>query len=162
MAPYRHLPGHCILSLQSAINSPQRRTTKGALIVKTGLTASINWSVLFMGIVAALLVGFVPTGRKFPFITTDRAALITLLFIGMAICTVGIGRVAELNAWAHPLAILAYIVGAAILVIGVAAVLGRPVPFIGSYQQAIIVVSVMMVAKIVLTAIHGFTASGGQ
>ncbi len=67
-------------------------------------TGGGNLIVIILGIVAALLVFAVLTGRKVPLLSSDRAVLLALVVIGMAICSQGgIGRVAASRAWLHPL-----------------------------------------------------------
>jgi hypothetical protein len=109
-----------------------------------------------LGVMAALLVLATLTGRKVPFVSSDRAALIVLVVLGMAMCARGIGRVAAVGEWAHPLSILGYLVGALILVIAVASLAGKPLPLISSIQQAILAVALLSAAKLVLSALHRF------
>ena len=57
-------------------------------------TGGTNVSVIALGVLAALLIFMVLTGRKVPFLASDRAALLVLVVIGMLICSqAGIGRV---------------------------------------------------------------------
>ncbi len=57
-------------------------------------TGGVNLAVIFLGILAVLLVFAVLTGRKVPLLSSDRAALLGLVVIGMVICSrAGIGRV---------------------------------------------------------------------
>lgn len=110
---------------------------------------------LGLGILAGLLVFAVLTGIKIPVITGERAALIAFIVIGMAICTrSGIGRVAATGQWAHPLAIIAYLIGAAILIIGIGMALGVRLPFIANSRQALIAISALAATKVVLGMIH--------
>jgi hypothetical protein len=109
-----------------------------------------------LGVLAALLVLATLTGRRIPFVSSDRAALIVLVVLGMAMCARGIGRVAAVGEWAHPLSILGYLVGALILVIAVASLAGKPLPLISSIQQAILAVGLLSAAKLVLSALHRF------
>jgi hypothetical protein len=109
-----------------------------------------------LGVLAALLVLATLTGRRIPFVSSDRAALIVLVVLGMAMCARGIGRVAAVGEWAHPLSILGYLVGALILVIAVASLAGKPLPLISSIQQAILAVALLSAAKLVLSALHRF------
>ncbi len=108
-----------------------------------------------LGIVAVALIFLVLTGRKVPLLTSDRASLIALVVIGMAICgNAGIGRVAATNAWLHPLTIVGYLLGVAIIAIGVAALIGKNIPPLASYYQSFIAVSIISLVKLVLTTIH--------
>lgn len=113
-----------------------------------------SMTTILLGILAAGLVFAVLTGRKVPLIASERAALIVLVVIGMAMCTSGIGRVAAAGAWTHPLSITGYLLGALILVVAGAAILGRPLPMVPGVHQAIIAVSALGVAKLVVSALH--------
>jgi hypothetical protein len=118
-------------------------------------TNGANPTVILLGILAALLVLAVLTGRKVPVLSSDRAALLGLVVIGMAICSqAGIGKVAASGAWLHPFSILGYLLGAAIIVIGIAALFGKNIPPLTSYHQSFIAVTVIAVVKLVLTTIH--------
>jgi hypothetical protein len=109
-----------------------------------------------LGVMAALLVLATLTGRKIPLISSERAALIVLVVIGMAMCARGIGRVAALGEWAHPLSILGYLIGALILVIAIALLAGKPLPWISTIRQAMLAVALLSAAKLVLSALHRF------
>ena len=118
-------------------------------------TSGTNLVVIVLGILAALLVFAVLTERKVPLLTTDRAALLALVVIGMIMCTQGgISRVAATGAWLHPFTILGYLLGAAILVIGIAALLGKNIPPLTSYYQSFVVVAVIAAVKVLLTTVH--------
>lgn len=104
---------------------------------------------------AAFLVFAVLTGRTIPLIMSDRAALLALLVIGMIMCTQGgISRVAASGAWFHPFTIIGYLLGAGIIVIGIAALLGKNIPPLTNYYQSFVVVAVIAAVKVVLTTIH--------
>lgn len=118
-------------------------------------TTGSNVVVIALGIVAALLVLLVLTGRKVPLLASDRAVLLALVLIGMFICSrAGIGRVAASGEWWHPLSILGYLLGAAIIAIGIAALFGRNIPPFTSYYQSFLGVTGIAVVKLVLTTIH--------
>jgi hypothetical protein len=118
-------------------------------------TGGTNVSVIALGILAALLIFMVLTGRKVPFLASDRAALLVLVVIGMLICSqAGIGRVSASGAWWHPFSIIGYLLGAAIVVIGIVALFGRNIPPLTSYYQSFTAVTVIAAAKLVLTTIH--------
>jgi hypothetical protein len=114
-----------------------------------------NLVVIALGILAALLVFTVLTGRKVPLLSTDRAALLALVVIGMIMCTQGgIGRVTASHAWLHPFSILGYLLGAAIILIGLAALFGKNIPPLISYHQSFTAVALIAAVKLVLTTIH--------
>ncbi len=114
-----------------------------------------NLLVIVLGILAAMLIFAVLTGRKVPLLSTDRAALLALVVVGMVMCTQGgISRVAASGAWLHPFSILAYLLGAAIVLIGVAALFGKNIPPLTSFHQSFTAVAVIAAVKLVLTMIH--------
>jgi hypothetical protein len=118
-------------------------------------TGGSNLAVIALGILAALLVFAVLTGRKVPLLSTDRAALLALVVIGMIICTQGgIGQVSANGAWLHPLSILGYLLGATIILIGIAALFGKNIPPLTSFYQSFTAVAVIAAVKLVLTTIH--------
>lgn len=118
-------------------------------------TGGTNLAVIALGILAALLVFAVLTGRKVPLLSSDRAALLALVVIGMILCTQGgIGRVAASGQWLHPFSIPGYLLGAAIILIGIAALFGKNIPPLTSYYQSFTAVAVIAAAKLVLTTIH--------
>lgn len=118
-------------------------------------TSGTNLAVIAPGILAALLVFAVFTGRKVPLLSSDRAALLALVVIGMLMCTQGgIGRVAASGAWLHPVAIIGYFLGAAIILIGIAALFGKQIPPLTSYYESFTAVAVIAAIKVVLTTIH--------
>lgn len=114
-----------------------------------------NVFVIALGILAALIVFLALTGRKVPLLSSERAVLLGLVVIGGLMCAPeGIGRVAASGAWWHPLSIVGYVLGAVVVLIGLAALFGRQVPPLTSYHQSIMAVAAIGVLKVVLTAIH--------
>ena len=85
---------------------------------------------------------------------STKMALIIVTFIGMAVCSVGIGQVAARGAWLHPMSILAYLFGALILGIVGAVLFDVRLPWIDSTRVAIIAVIMIAVVKVVLTQLH--------
>lgn len=118
-------------------------------------TGGSNLAVIALGILAASLVFAVLTGIKVPLLSSDRAALLALVVIGMSICArAGIGKVAARGEWLHPFSIVGYILGAAIIVIAVVALFGKNIPPLTSYHQSFTVVAVIALIKMVLAGIH--------
>src|SRR5574342_598797 len=118
-------------------------------------TGGTNLAVIALGILATVLVFLVLTGRKVPLLSSDRSALLAFVVIGMLICSnAGIGRVATSGAWWHPFSIIGYLLGAAIIAIGIAALFGKNIPPLTSYNQSFTAVAVIAAIKLVLTTIH--------
>jgi uncharacterized membrane protein len=133
-----------------SINNEEIHRMKTNAISSTGSSTT----TILLGILAAALVFAVLTGRKVPLISGERAALIVLVVIGMAMCANGIGRVAAAGAWAHPFSIVGYLLGALILVVAGAAILSRSLPLVPGVHQAIIAVSALGVLKLVVSILH--------
>lgn len=87
-------------------------------------------------------------------IFSEKTMLIVITLIGMAMCTMGIGAVAARGEWLNPMAIVAYIVGALILVIVGAALFNIPLPFVDSTRAALVAVVLLGVIKVVVTQLH--------
>lgn len=105
---------------------------------------------LALGLVCAGIVYTTLTGKTLPLISGPRAALIAILVIGMAACMGGIGQVGASGRWASPLAIVGHLLGAAILVVIVAALAGWKLPGINSQNQSVIAVAGIMAVKFIL------------
>jgi hypothetical protein len=124
-------------------------------------SSPLNPTILLLGLMAAGVVLVAVTGKKVPLLSNSRVDLAILLVLGMAMCAQGgIGRVAALNAWSHPLSILGYILGIAILLTAVAVFIGLKLPFIQSDQAGLLIVAGLMVAKVLNSVIHSLLVSG--
>ncbi len=111
--------------------------------------------VIVLSVFLAFLVFMALTGRKVPLLSSDRAVLVAIVVTGMFICSrVGIGRVAAAGAWSHPLSIVGYLLGAVILLIGFAGLIGKNIPPLTSYTQSIAAVAGIAVLKVILSTIH--------
>jgi len=115
----------------------------------------LNPPALLAGIAAALVVTAVVTETRLPLISDVRSGLLVFIVLGMAMCALGgIGRVGDLGQWAHPLAMLGYVLGAVILVVAGSAWFGFRLPYVHSEMQAFVVVVVLTLSKIALTLVH--------
>jgi hypothetical protein len=118
-------------------------------------TSALNPSVLILTALAAAVVFIALRGSSLPLLSNLKVNLAILLVLGMAICAQGgIGRVAAAGQWAHPLAILAYLLGAAILVLAAAVFFDIKLPLVTSQQQAFVIVVMLMGAKVVDSVSH--------
>ncbi len=125
--------------------------------MKTNATSAggTNVIVIVLGILVAFLIFMALTGRKVPILSSERAILLAVVVIGMFICSqVGIGRVSAIGAWSHPLSIVGYVLGAIIVLIGIAALFGRNIPPLTSYYQSIAAVAVIAVLKVIMSTVH--------
>ena len=126
----------------------------------TSLSSPIGLNVILLALLIAAIVFISVTGKKVPVLSNTRVTMGTVLVLGMAMCTGGIGRVAAVQQWTHPLAILGYLLGALILVIGLGIIFGWKLPFIQSDAQALLIVTILIGAKVVNALVHSFFSSG--
>lgn len=118
-------------------------------------TLGNNIVVLILGILALVLVYAVVTGSNItmPVISTDRAALIALLVVGVAMCAVGgIGPSISQYGWSHPVTIIGSIVGLLTLVVVLAVLLGLQLPIITSERAAFLLVTGVIIGKLLFNA----------
>lgn len=126
----------------------------------TSVASPVGLNMILLALLIAAIAFIAVTGKKVPILSNTRVAMVSVLVLGMAMCTSGIGRVAALQQWTHPLAILGYLLGALILVIGLSTIFSWKLPFIQSDAQAILVVVILMGLKVVNTLVHSLFASG--
>lgn len=126
----------------------------------TSLPSPIGLNVILLALLIAAIIFISVTGKKVSVLSNPRVAMGVVLVLGMAMCTSGIGRVATIQQWTHPLAILGYLLGALILVIGLGTIFGWKLPFIQSDSQAMLIVAALIGAKVVNTLAHSFFTSG--
>ena len=125
----------------------------------SSLPTPIGLNVILLALLIAAIVFIAVTGKKVPVLSNTRIAMGIVLVLGMAMCTSGIGRVAALQQWIHPLTILGYLLGALILIIGLGIIFGWKVPYIQSDAQAILIVAALIGVKILNTLVHSFFTS---
>ena len=126
----------------------------------TSVASPVGLNMILLALLIAAIAFIAVTGKKVPILSNTRVAMVSALVLGMAMCTSGIGRVAALQQWTHPLAILGYLLGALILVIGLSTIFSWKLPFIQSDVQAILVVVILMGLKVANTLIHSLFTSG--
>jgi hypothetical protein len=124
--------------MNPSLNAPHTSSLPGTLL-----------TILVVGVAVAVIAGV-----KLPLLTTYKAGLVFLLIAGLAACAPGIGRVAAVGGWAHPVSILGYIVGVLILVILIAGLMGKPLPLIADSRSALIAATALMAVKWLLTQVH--------
>ena len=121
------------------------------------ITPTIIGLVVLFAIVT--FIGF--TGKRVPLLSNIRVDIILLVIIGMTICTQGgIGRIAATGQWAHPQAIIGYILGGLILLITLFTFVGWKLPYIANDGQALLAVALLASLKIVNAVIHYLLARG--
>ncbi len=109
-----------------------------------------------LGIVIAVIAYAALTGKQLPLINGPRAALIAILIVGVAMCMGGIGQVGASGRWASPLAILGYLLGAAILVVIVGGLAHWKLPMIADESSAVLASTVLIGVKFAIGTIGYF------
>lgn len=129
---------------------------KGNETMKTiAQPAVITPSIIGLAVLFATVAFIGVTGRKVPLLSNARVDIVLLVIIGMTICTQGgIGRIATTGQWAHPQAILGYILGGLILIIAAAPFFSWKLPYIQSEQQALLAIAILVGLKVVNAVIH--------
>lgn len=115
----------------------------------------INPSIVVLALLFAAVLFIGATGQNVPLVSNVRVDIILLVILGMAICTQGgIGRISATGQWSHPLAIIGYVLGGAILFIALAVLVGWKLPFIQNDQQALIAVAILAGLKVINAVTH--------
>lgn len=119
----------------------------------------ITPGILVLALLAAAVALVGLTGIDAPLLGNPTVAILALVALGMAICALGgIGRVAAVKQWKHPLSIVGYMLGGLILLITAAALLGIGLPLVRNDQQALAAIAVLMVVKMLISILHSALA----
>ena len=119
------------------------------------LPTVISPTIIGLALLFAAITFIGATGRRVPLLSNIRLDIVLLVAIGMIICQQGgIGRVAAAGEWIHPLSIVGYILGGAILLITVAVFVGWKIPFIASDQQALLAIAILASLKVLNAGTH--------
>ena len=123
--------------------------------------AVITPAIIGLAFVFTVVTFIGVTGKKVPLFSNVRVDIILLVLIGMAICAQGgIGRVAALGVWSHPLSILGYLLGGLILLITLAVFVGWKLPLIANDQQALLAIAILAGLKVVNAVTHYLLSLG--
>lgn len=118
-------------------------------------TLGNNLIVLVLAVAALALFYVVTTGGNLtlPIISTDRAALIVLTIVGIAMCAVGgIGPSISQYGWSGPVTVIGSIVGILTFLMVLAVVLGFQVPLIANERMAFVLVAGVIIGKLLFNA----------
>ena len=117
--------------------------------------AVITPTILILALAAAAVVFVGATGKRVPLLSNVRLDILLVVLLGLSICTqAGIGRIAATGQWTHPLSIVGYVLGAAILIVAASVFIGWKLPFIQNDQQALIAIAILAGLKIVNAVTH--------
>ena len=117
--------------------------------------AVITPTILLLAVLFAVVAVIGATGRKVPVLSNARVDIVLLVILGIAICTQGgIGRIAATGQWAHPQAIIGYVLGGSILLIAAAVFVGWKLPFIQNDQKGLIAIAFLVGLKVVNAVTH--------
>lgn len=83
-----------------------------------------------------------------------KIVLITVLIVGMAMCTKGIGRIAANGEWTHPAAILGYVLGVIALVVAFAGIFHKKILFVTDEKQALVTLIAVIILKLIIGAVY--------
>jgi hypothetical protein len=90
----------------------------------------------------------------FTALSNSRLVFGLLTFVGMAMCSAGIGKAARLGLWLHPITILGYLLGVAALLLA-AQGLARWQVLPLSNEQVLLSILAIIVVKIMLARFYG-------
>jgi hypothetical protein len=126
--------------------------------MKTSTLASpITLNIILLAVLFAAVVYIGVTGKKVPLLSNVRLDIVLLVVIGMTICSQGgIGRVAAIGQWSHPLSIIGYVLGGLILLVATSVFVGWKLPYIQTDQQALLAIAILASIKVVNAVVHSF------
>jgi len=117
--------------------------------------AVITPTIIGLALLFAAITFIGVTGKKIPLLSNIRVDIVLLVIIGMTICSQGgIGRVAAMGQWTHPLSIIGYLLGGLILIITLAVFAGWKLPYIANDQQALLAIAILASLKVVNAVTH--------
>jgi hypothetical protein len=121
----------------------------------------ISPAILILALLAAGVIWAGLSGRRLPLLSNVKLDILLVVGLGMAICAQGgIGRVAALGVWTHPLAIVGYVLGGLILLVTLAAFTGWKLPLIDGERQALLAVTILAGLKVLNALLHTLLSRG--
>jgi hypothetical protein len=122
----------------------------------------ISPGILVLAALAVAVIAITWRGVSLPLLASLKVNLAILLALGMAICAQGgIGRIAAAGQWSHPLAVVGYLLGAAILILAVGIFFSVDLPFLASQQQAFLLVAALIGVKVLNSLAHYYLFPAG-
>lgn len=125
------------------------------------LSATNSMVLIVLGLIAVSLVVVELSGSiaSIPLISTDRAALIALLVVGMAMCAVGgIGPAVASQGWNSPYTLTGAALGIVALLVAGTALLGIRLPLIPDDRTAFLVLAGIGLLKVIFNLVYSLLA----
>ena len=120
-----------------------------------------SFSIMILALLAVGVIWAGLSGRKLPLVSNVKLDILLVVGLGMAICAQGgIGRVAALSVWSHPLSIVGYLLGGLILLVTVSAFSGLKLPLIDGDRQALLAVTILAGLKVLNALLHTLLSRG--
>jgi hypothetical protein len=111
--------------------------------------------ILLLAALATVVIALTLRGNELAWYSNLKVNLVVLLVLGMSICAQGgIGRVAATGQWAHPQAVIGYLLGGAILILSTSVLFNLKLPLIANQLQAFTVIAVLVGVKVVNSVAH--------
>ena len=112
-------------------------------------------TILVLALLALAVTWIGLSGMQIPVLSNVLVDVILVVILAMAVCALGgIGRVAAEKAWSHPLSIVGYILGGAILLVLLTIFTTWKIPFITNDRQILLAVVVLSAVKMVVSLVH--------
>jgi hypothetical protein len=90
----------------------------------------------------------------FKIMLSYKTWFIILFIIGILLCSWGIGKIAAGGDWLSPFAFIGYILGLSALILFISVIFNLKTSHISSAKQALVVLAVIMVTKIIIGFIY--------
>ncbi len=129
--------------------------TQGGIMKTMSLSTVLNPAILILAALIAIVTFLALRGNQPPLLVNPKISVAIVLVLGFAMCAQGgLGYVGAAGQWTHPLAIVGYLLGAAILVVAGVAFFGYKLPLIAGPAQALIAMAALIGAKVLNSVAH--------
>ncbi len=119
-------------------------------------TPMTNPLLIVLGLLSTVTVAAALFGIRLPFLPSDRATLIALLVLGMAMCALGMQTTQY--GWLNSFTIGGIVLGTITLAVAGAALTGIRLPYITGDRAAIIAIALIMGLKVLVAVVRGTLA----
>jgi hypothetical protein len=121
--------------------------------MNAGVLTSNPLATAILGVLAAGLVGATLLGIPLPLVGSDRAVLIVLALLGMALCALGMRL--DTYGWTHPANLAGMVLGVLALLVIVLALFGVRLPYLATDRAALVALAGIMVVKMGVALTRG-------